>query len=403
MAQSFKEVTEALSKELRSLQYCDSTIQKYEREWRRFEAYLIAKKLSDYTIGTVKDYFLARYEISFDAPAKEHTRAMRQTKRALRIIVDFRENGIIYRRVSRKDHTIPVGFSAPVNAFLSEAEANLSSTTCRQYRSHIECFISFLVNQGKSDFSQITPTLIMSFWKTRARLEKQSKEYDAYVLRKLFDHLYRYGVCNVDFSVFVPKVKGNHKGSIPSFYTTDELAKVLSMVDRSNPIGKRDYAILLMVIRYGMRVGDLRKLSLSDIDWVNDKFSFFQSKTGKHQEFFLIPDVSAALIDYFKNGRPQTTCNAVFIRHTAPYTEFGKENNLHNIISKYMNMAGITDFHHRKHGLHSLRHSIAGNLLDQGVPISTISEILGHSSTETTMIYTKISIEQLATCSLEVE
>ena len=67
-----------------------------------------------------------------------------------------------------------------------------------------------------------------------------------------------------------------------------------------------------------------------------------------------------------------------------------------------MNMANLTDFPHRKCGLHSLRHSIAGNMLDQGIALPTISEVLGHSSTETTMIYTKISIEQLSACGLEV-
>ena len=403
MAQTFEQDTAALAAKLQSLQYQDETIRKYEREWRRFEAYLISKQLQAYTLDTVKDYFIAHYGIAYDAPAKDHTKAMRQTMRALRSLIEFKDNGIVYRRMPSKDHTIPTGFRAPVIAFLADAETRLAKTSCRQYRSHTECFVAYLVSQGKTEFSELTPELIKSFWQSRASLTKQSKEYDAYVLRKFFDYLYDPGVCEVDFSPFVPKVKGNSKGKIPSFYTPEELSKVLSTVDRSNPTGKRDYAILLMAIRYGMRIGDIRSLKLSDFEWENDKFAFIQSKTGKRQEFFLLPEVSTALIDYFKNGRPKTTCSFVFIRHNAPYTEFGTENNLHNIISKYMNMAGITDFHHRKHGFHSLRHSIAGHLLDQGVPMPTISEVLGHSSTETTMIYSKISIAQLATCSLEVE
>lgn len=400
---TYSRLTATLTVQLRSLHYCDSTIQKYEREWRRFENYLNDENLSEFTNKIVEDYFKKRFNVDFNAPAKDHTRGMRQTMRALRTLIDFRDHNIIYRRVSAKDHSIPYGFQETVKTFLHQIENTMSDTTYRQYRSHIESFVAFLDSQEKTSFTDLTPEIIKVYWGTRSYLKNTSREYDAYVLRKLFDYLYENGICSIDFSVFVPNIKGNHKGSIPSFYTPEELTKVLAAVDRSGPIGKRDYAILLLAIRYGMRVGDIRKLKLSDFDWINSKFSFVQSKTGKHQEFALLSDVSTAIIDYFKNGRPKTDCNAVFVRHNAPYTEFGKENNLHNIISKYMNMAGITDFHRRKHGLHSLRHSVAGNMLNQGIPMPTISEVLGHSSTETTMIYMKIDIEQLSSCALEVK
>jgi site-specific recombinase XerD len=119
--------------------------------------------------------------------------------------------------------------------------------------------------------------------------------------------------------------------------------------------------------------------------------------------FPLLDDVAAALVDYFKNGRPETSCRNIFVRHNAPYEAFGQDDNLHYIINKYMKISGFTDFHHRKRGLHSLRHSIAGNMLNQGVPMPTISEVLGHSSTDTTMIYTKIGTGQLRNCALEVD
>ena len=131
--------------------------------------------------------------------------------------------------------------------------------------------------------------------------------------------------------------------------------------------------------------------------------SFVISKTGVRTTLPLLDDIATALIDYFQNGRPETTCRNVFVRHNAPYDEFGENDNLHHIITKYMHFAGFTDLHNKKHGLHTLRHSIAGNMLDQGIPMATISEIMGHSSTETTMIYTKIGVSQLRSCALEVE
>lgn len=267
----------------------------------------------------------------------------------------------------------------------------------------MESFLGFLEKHGCMDFAMLNRQTILDYWQSISYLCKKTQCYGAYALRKLFDFLYRQGYTIVDNSVFVPNVKGNHKGQIPSFYTKEELTTLLSSVDRESPIGKRDYAILLLAVRYGMRVSDIRELKLSDINWNSSSFSFFQGKTGKLMTFPLLDDVATAFVDYFQNGRPKTTCRNIFVRHNAPYEAFGKDNNLYNIISKYMNLCGFNDFNHRKRGLHSLRHSIAGNMLDQGVPMPVVSEVLGHSSTNTTMIYTKIGIKQLRSCALEVD
>ncbi len=403
MEKNYTELTGEISNKLQSLQYHPDTIRKYQREWECFKKYLDAHNTHDFSDSLIADYYYVRYNIAFDAPGTEHSRAMRQTKRALETLLEYRKSGIIYRRKPTKNHTWPEAFENDAENFLSMISASRARTTSRQFRSKLESFVVYISDNGCNDFSGLSPNLLKGFWESRSHLSKTTRAYDTYVIRVLLDYLYENRICSVDLSVFVPKIKINSTGQIPSFYTTDELTKLLAMVDRSNPAGKRDYAILLLAIRYGMRVGDIRTLMLTDFDWKNSKLSFIQSKTSKRQDFILLPEVATAIIDYFKNGRPDTDCKYVFIRHNAPYCEFGQDNNLHNIISKYMKMANFTDFHHRKHGLHSLRHSIAGNMLDQGIALPTISEVLGHTSTETTMIYTKISINQLSSCSLEVE
>ena len=401
---SFTELTNAVSQKLTELQYKPTTIRRYWTEWNRFAEYLSNNSIFRISTQIVHDYFYERYSIKFDAPAQEHTRNMRGTIRALWTLIEFQQSGIIYRRIPAKEHKWPDCYEKPISDFMKVIAETMAVSSVRQYRSHLESFSEFLVNNRCTAFNNLTPELICSYWESRKHLRKTTLAYDTYVLRKLFDFLYENGYCTVDYSVFVPNVKVNSKGQIPSFYTTDELSTLLKMVDRSSPIGKRNYAILLFAIRYGMRVGDIRTLTLSSFDWANSKFSFTVSKSpDKRMEFDLLPDVATALIDYFQNGRPKTDCKYVFIRHNAPYEEFGKDNNLHSIISKYMNMAEFADFNHRKHGLHSMRHSIAGNMLRNGVPMPTVSEFLGHSSTETTMIYTKISLDQLSICALEVD
>lgn len=267
----------------------------------------------------------------------------------------------------------------------------------------MECFLDFLSKSGVTDFNKLKKEDILSFWDSRNYVEKTTRTYDAYFLHKFFDFLYDNGYTLVDNSVFVPKVQGSNKGKIPSYYTTDELTTLLASVDRSSPVGKRDYAILLFAVRYGPRVEDIRNLKLNEIDWDKSIISYVQEKSGKRITLKLYDDVATALIDYFKNGRPETDCRNIFVRHNAPYNEFGADDNLHYIISKYMRFAGFTDFHRRKHGLHSMRHSIAGNMLNEGTPMPTVSEVLNHSKTETTMHYTKIAVEQLKACALEVD
>ena len=267
----------------------------------------------------------------------------------------------------------------------------------------MESFLGFLSANEIYDYNKITKNVILSFWDTRSKVTKGTRMYDSYFLHKFFDFLYENGYTVVDNSVFVPKVKGSNKGQIPSYYTVDELTTLLACVDRSSPIGKRDYALLLFAVRYGPRVEDIRNLKLNEIDWDKSVISYVQEKSGKRITLKLYDDVATAFIDYFKNGRPETECRNVFVRHNAPFNQFGSEDNLHYIISKYMRFAGFNDFHHRKRGLYSMRHSIAGNLLNEGTPMPTVSEVLNHSKTDTTMHYTKIAVEQMKSCALEVD
>lgn len=400
---NFDELTTAVMDKLKELHYADDTLRHYQTDWNRFKSYLDEQKIALLDENCIETYFMQKYGVSYHAPCKEHTRTMRQTMRSLRVLLDYQSAGLIYRRRITKDHTWPECFVEAMEKFMNYASQNYSRTTVRQYRSHSENFTQFLLEQQCCDFNSITPELIKAYLKTRATLSKKSRAYDAYVLRSLFDYLYDNGYCTIDYSVFIPRVKINSKGGIPAYYTTEELTKLLASIDRANPVGKRDYAILLLAIRYGMRVGDIRNLELSSFDWNNSRLNFIQAKTGQAMSFQLLPDVATAIIDYFQHGRPATDCRKVFVRHNAPYDEFGADDNLHYIISKYLNLAGIQNLDNRKHGLHTLRHSIAGTLLEQGVPMPTVSEVLGHTSTETTMIYTKISVNQLSGCALEVD
>ena len=168
-------------------------------------------------------------------------------------------------------------------------------------------------------------------------------------------------------------------------------------------VGKRDYAILTLAARLGLRVGEIRELRFDHIKWDTSRIEFIQPKTQKPVTVPLLQEVGWAIIDYIRYGRPTVSeSKTIFIRHNAPYDKFGDNDNLHYLIAKYIRKAGISIPFGKRHGMHSLRHSLASNLLVHNTPIQFISEAITHARTETTNIYLKIDTEHLKECALEV-
>jgi len=177
---------------------------------------------------------------------------------------------------------------------------------------------------------------------------------------------------------------------------------MLDSIDRNNPEGKRDYAILLLVTRLGLRASDIRNLRFGNLNWTRKIITITMFKTKRPLELPLLEDVGWSLIDYLKNGRPESKSDCVFIRHKAPYTGFSDGNTMYRMLSRRMHRAGIS-MKGQKHGLHSLRSTLARQMLENGTPLPIISETLGHVSAQTTSIYLKIDLNGLRNCLIDPE
>lgn len=181
------------------------------------------------------------------------------------------------------------------------------------------------------------------------------------------------------------------------------MVKLFSAIDRGNPSGKRDYAIILLVARLGLRCIDVKQLTFSNLNWNENYLEFNQAKTSSPVRLPLLKDVGWAIIDYLKNGRPISDSPYIFLRHLAPIVPFSDDDHLHQMIVKYMRIAKIPVTKNKKVGMHSLRHTLATTLMEQHTPIQEISDILGHQSTESTPTYLKSSLELLSECALTPE
>jgi site-specific recombinase XerD len=190
---------------------------------------------------------------------------------------------------------------------------------------------------------------------------------------------------------------------LPSVWSGADVEALLAAVDRASPKGKRDYAILLLACRLGLRVSDVRGLCLEDLHWREARIEMTQTKTGAPLTLPLTEEVGGALIDYLQHGRPVTPHREVFLRLKAPVEPFSGNDNLHHILTFYRQRAGIVLPAQARSGLHSLRHTVATRLLEAGTPLETIAGILGHLSLESTQIYAKVDIEALRRAALDPE
>jgi integrase len=181
------------------------------------------------------------------------------------------------------------------------------------------------------------------------------------------------------------------------------IIKLLGAIDRSSAKGKRDYAILLLACRLGLRAGDIRTLKLDNLRWEDSRIEITQSKTAAPLSLPLTEEVGEALIDYLRSGRPKTAHREVFLKLNPPFDPFGRNNNLHDVVTYWRQLAGITFRTPQKRGIHSLRHTLATRLLEHGTPFPTIAGILGHSRLESTRIYAKADVEALRSVALDPE
>jgi integrase len=156
-----------------------------------------------------------------------------------------------------------------------------------------------------------------------------------------------------------------------------------------------------LAIFTGLRCGDIRNLRLSDINWERKTINIVMSKTGKPLELPLSEEVGWSIIDYLKNGRPDTKSDHVFVKHKRPFDCIGSHASLDQPLSNYMLKAGIAVKRGERYGLHSLRNTLAKNMLITGAPIVTISQVLGHEDPRTTELYLKTNVDELRFCALD--
>jgi site-specific recombinase XerD len=276
---------------------------------------------------------------------------------------------------------------------------NLAERTRNKREWQLARFSSFLDINGVHDITSIQPSQIRQFLLGLEGQKSATILTYGVTLRSFFRWAFLEKVLPMDFSSAAMSAPRYRQSAIRDVLGESEIEHILSAVDRSTAIGRRDFAVLLLAARYGLRPCDIRQLSLDDILWRKEMLTVHQSKTKRLLTLPLLRDVAHALSEYLQHARPVTQARQVFVRHRAPFEPFVPCNNLATIMQKALRCGGFADRTGRR-GLYLFRHTLATRMLSAGCPMKSISDVLGHSSTETTMEYANVDLNALRTVAI---
>ncbi len=391
--------------DLKEQKYAEYTIYRYQLCYQRLLEFMEQRGQQFYYSDIGIEYIKAKFGITIEGLFGTHPPDLRETIRALQVLWDYSEYGtvVIKLRPKHKPFESPDGFKSALDAFETDHSQRGLADHTHQTRIHvIKKFIIFLTDAKVTSPEQIDANHIQKFISAYSACSTQYIATIVSVLKTFLGLLFTEELVTADLRGCLPHVRIMRQAFVPSSWKVEDVQKMLDSIDRNNPEGKRDYAILLLVTRLGLRVSDIRNLRLGNLNWTRKNITITMFKTKRPLELPLLEDVGWSLIDYLKNGRPESKSDCVFIRHKAPYTGFSDSNTLHRMLSRRMNRAGIS-MKGQKHGLHSLRSTLARQMLENGTPLPVISETLGHVSVQTTSIYLKIDLNGLKNCVIDPE
>jgi site-specific recombinase XerD len=211
-------------------------------------------------------------------------------------------------------------------------------------------------------------------------------------LRMFLRFLIAEGKCSAELYGAIPVLVHWRLSSLPRYLQEEEVERIISSSDSNSPAGRRDRAILLLLVRLGLRAGDVVQLRLGDIDW-EGAMIHVSGKGRREVRLPLSQEVGWALAGYLQDGRPRTETDVLFVRSKAPFRAFTSSCAVSDIVAKAMRRAGVTN--QSRGAAHVLRHSMATSMLRQGASLQDIADILRHRSIESTQIYAKVDVTAL--------
>jgi len=399
--ESIAELLDSFNKELLRQGYHRTSRSCFSKMTQRVGAYVEKQGLNQYSVDLGLAFLREHYPFPLEGLIMELPSATRTALRTVTLLNDFYLNGIITKRINYKDNGLTPNYQELIRQFEQNIiDCGYSAKTACRVSTDMYTFLRYLTGKNVA-LDKISETEILGYMESIAHLSKTGIDTKSYSLKKFLAFLHEKQLHATNLSDCIPTVKRTKHVRIPSVWSAEDVGKILAAVDGGSPPGKRDYAILLLVTRLGIRSSDVAGLKLEHLKWKDYRIEFIQSKTKQAISLPLFPDIGWAIIDYLKHGRPQTDLPNVFLKCNAPIGPMSTD--MSALVSKYSRLAKVSQIERRKCGLHSLRHTLASRLLEAETPLPVISGILGHTTPHDVEVYLKVDIERLRLCALNPE
>jgi site-specific recombinase XerD len=372
--------------------YSQPRIDRYKSMWKSGIVRFMAEKSIHYY-----DTSLGEEYIRTHIAGRIVTPYQRDYIRSIYVLNEFQEKGTVskrrYQPVERK-------LSGQIGLLMEQFLLHLKSLrrsqiTIRDHRLYLHRFLIFLESKQILNVEDIKEEHIHIFVSTPTN----NNICVASSIRFFFRYLFDRHLLSTDLSAGLRHYKWYKREKLPSVYTSEEVSQIESSINRDDATGKRNYAMMLLATRLGLRASDIAHLSFDNIYWESSTIIFPQFKTGKEIELPLLVDVGEAIIDYLKYGRKKSKSPNIFLYTRAPFTAM-TNSAVACTLNRIIDVSGV-DTNGRKHGAHAMRHSLASRLLENKESIPIISEALGHQNTDMTKSYLRIDIESLRQCALD--
>ena len=387
------ELTERCIKYFQRQCYTRNRITVYKSLWRNgIIRYMSQKGIESYSPSVGAEFVSTCHFHGTIRPQE------REKIRSIQVLDDMLKLGYIRKRCfTPVFHALDGEVGAEMEKLITHlTNLRRSMVTIKDYRLYLSEFLMHLNERNVKHVSAITEKEILTFVSSHPT----NKVNIVSALRVLFRFWREEHIVDDRFEELFDTYKTHKPERIPSYFAANEVMRIEQSVSRNSANGKRNYAMLLLASRLGLRASDIADLQFSDIDWDKNMITLTMQKTKKVIELPLLADVGNAIIDYLRHGRPKSDSQNVFLSGNAPYVAATK-NMVCAAINGIILRSGV-DTSGKHHGPHSLRHSLASAMLNGGSMMPVISESLGHRSTQTTLAYLKIDIRSLQKCALPV-
>ena len=352
----------------------------------------------------LKQQGVALRQISSDHPSRylrcraRHVRRCPGDAAALRYLIEFlRRKGVIAAEQRLGCRLTPAERCAHAyGQYLRDARA-LARATIVNYVPFIRGFLRDRFGDGPVTLSRLGACDVVRFVQRQApRLHLKRAKLLTSALRSFLRYVRYRGEVTLDLAAAVPVVANWSMPSIPRAIEADHVRQLLASIDRRTAMGRRDYAIVLLLARLGLRSGEVAFLELDDLDWNAAQMSV-RGKGGQRTALPLPAEVGEAIVAYLRHGRPHSTSRRVFLRSKAPVRGFLSQCAIGSIVRHALQRAGIQA---QTTGAHQFRHALAAQMLRRGASLTEIGEVLRHRRPQTTMIYAKVDLKALRTLAL---